>query len=163
MGQTNETFEDIYQEYYPMVFQICFGYFKGEEEIAKDASQEVFIIIWKNLKKFKGDSSIKTWIYRITVNTCLGQIKADSRRKEALNHVERNHRDANLDDSVSNLYKAIGQLNKTDRLIIMMVLEKEKQKTIAEILGIEETNLRVKIHRIKIKLGKILETMRDER
>ena len=45
----------------------------------------------------------------------------------------------------------------------MMVLEKEKQKTIAEILGIEETNVRVKIHRIKIKLGKILEMMRDER
>ncbi len=163
MEQIKETFEDIYQKYYPMVFQICYGYFKGVEEIAKDASQEVFIIIWKNLKKFKGESSIKTWIYRITVNTCLGQIKAATRRKEALDQIQMDHREENLDDSISRLYKAIGQLNKTDRIIIMMVLEKEKQKTIAEILGIEETNLRVKIHRIKIKLGKILETMPDER
>lgn len=163
MEQINDTFEEIYQRYYPMVFQICFGYFKGVEEIAKDASQEVFIIIWKNLKKFKGESSIKTWIYRITVNTCLGQIKSDTKRKEALQLIELDHPDENLDDSISKLYKAIGQLNKTERLIIMMVLEKEKQKTIAEILGIEETNLRVKIHRIKIKLGKIIQTMQDER
>lgn len=163
MEQTKENFEEIYQRYYSMVYQICFGYFKGEAEVAKDASQEVFIIIWKNLKKFKGKSSIKTWIYRITVNTCLGQIKANSRRKEALHQIGMNHQDENLDDSISKLYQAIGELNKTERLIIMMVLEKEKQKTIAEILGIEETNLRVKIHRIKIKLGKILETMSDER
>ncbi|MBX2878183.1 MAG: sigma-70 family RNA polymerase sigma factor [Saprospiraceae bacterium] len=163
MAQIKENFEELYHGYYPMVFQICLGYFKGEEDIAKDASQEVFIIIWKNLKKFKGESSIKTWIYRITVNTCLGQIKADSRREKALNQIEMDHQDENLDDSISKLYKAIGQLNKTERLIIMMVLEKEKQKMIAEILGIEETNLRVKIHRIKIKLGKILETMKDDR
>lgn len=163
MEQIKERFEGIYQRYYPMVFQICYGYFKGDEVVAKDTSQEVFIIIWKNLKKFKGKSSIKTWIYRITVNTCLGQIKADTRRKEALDQMQMDHREEQLDDSISRLYKAIGQLNKTDRLIIMMVLEKEKQRTIAEILGIEETNLRVKIHRIKIKLGKILETMRDER
>lgn len=91
MGQIKDIFEEIYQEYYLMVFQICFGYFKGEEEIVKDVSQEVFIIIWKNLKKFKGELFIKIWIYRIMVNICLGQIKVDSRRKEVLNYVYRDY------------------------------------------------------------------------
>lgn len=54
------------------------------------------------------------------------------------------------------LYSAIGQLAEIDRLIIMMVLDELKYEEIANIIGISEGNLRVKIHRIKATLKKIL-------
>jgi len=64
-------FETIYHQHEPMVLQMCLGFVKGDNDIANDLLQEVFISVWKNLEKFKGASTYKTWIYRITVNTCL--------------------------------------------------------------------------------------------
>lgn len=55
------------------------------------------------------------------------------------------------------LYQAIGQLSKIDRLIIMMVVEEVEYEEITRVVGIQANNLRVKIHRIKSRLKKILE------
>ena len=50
---------------------------KGNRAMAKDLSQEVFLKVWNNLDKFRGDASPKTWIYRITINTCIQQVKKE--------------------------------------------------------------------------------------
>lgn len=49
---------------------------------AQDASQEVWIRVWRNIKNFRGESAFSTWLYRITVNTCLSARRKESRRKE---------------------------------------------------------------------------------
>ena len=49
---------------------------------AQDASQETWIRAWKNIENFRGDSAFSTWLYRITVNTCLSWRRKESRRKE---------------------------------------------------------------------------------
>ena len=58
-----------------MVQQMCLGFVKGDYDKATDLSQEVFIKVWTHLETFKGESSYKTWVYRITVNTCLQLIR----------------------------------------------------------------------------------------
>src|ERR671912_409687 len=68
-------FESLHQEYRSMVLQMCLGFMKGDEDLAKDLSQQVFINTWQALGKFRNASSYKTWIYRITVNTCLNYIR----------------------------------------------------------------------------------------
>ena len=70
-------FESLHLQYYAMVLQMSLGYMKGDSELARDMAQEVFINIWNALAKFKGESSYKTWIYRITVNTCLLYIRSN--------------------------------------------------------------------------------------
>ena len=65
------------------------------------------------------------------------------------------------DDYVPELYKAIGQLKKLDRLIIMMVLENQDYDSISEVIGIKPTNVRVKIHRIKKRLETILKNNKN--
>jgi RNA polymerase sigma-70 factor (ECF subfamily) len=49
---------------------------------AQDASQEVWIRVWRNMRTFRGDSAFSTWLYRITVNTCLSMRQRESRRQD---------------------------------------------------------------------------------
>ena len=160
----NEPFEKIYHRHHPMVLQMCLGFVKGDKDTANDLSQEIFISVWNNLDKFRGASSYKTWIYRITVNTCLQYVKKEKsvpifgiENQTSLIETEKV-----TDDNIPKLYNAIGQLKKIDRLIIMMVLENQDYDSISEVIGIKPTNVRVKIHRIKKRLETILKNNKNE-
>ncbi len=162
MNKKNEAlFILIHEQYYPMVSQMCLGFVKGDTEVASDLSQEVFINIWNKLDSFKGKSSHKTWVYRITVNTCLQYLRKEKNKiilpiskvvHTLVDEPKNTHANPN-----KSLYDAIGQLNEVDRLIIMMVLEGQDYGDISEVLGVNPTNVRVKIHRIKKRLKKILD------
>ncbi len=158
--KNQQLFETIYKQCYPMVLQMCLGFMKGDNDLALDLSQEVFINIWNAFETFKGKSTHKTWVYRITVNTCLQYLRKEKKQKKiALEKIENTLTDNVQDrqqDQNKTLYLAIGQLEDLDRLIIMMVLEEQDYDTISEVLGITPTNVRVKIHRIKKKLKKIV-------
>lgn len=156
-------FERIYSENYPMVIQMCLGYVKGNKAMAKDLSQEVFLKVWNNLDTFRGDALHKTWIYRITINTCIQQVKKEQKRElkfskelQPLSNSYESDKEKDLEENIAQLYHAIGSLKEIDRLIIIMVLEDESSDSIAKIIGISSTNVRVKIHRIKKRLEKIL-------
>ncbi len=62
-----------------------------------------------------------------------------------------------VDHTYQSLYTAIGKLEEVDRVLMMLLLDELSYEEIAEVLGIKPTNLRVKIHRVKEKLKKILE------
>ncbi len=162
-----ELFEEIYHQHHPMVLQMCLGFVKGDSDTASDLLQEIFISVWNNLEKFKGASTYKTWIYRITVNTCLQYIKKEKKeRTYPISEIEKQAVVTN-NENVSNpniqiFYNAIGELKKIDRLIIMMVLENQDYDDISEIIGIKPTNVRVKIHRIKKRLEIILKRRKNE-
>ena len=67
---TMPDFESLFAEYQPMVYSVGLRYL-GTHQDAEDATQEVFTKVWKNLKAFNRCSSLKTWIYRIAINTCI--------------------------------------------------------------------------------------------
>ena len=153
-----QRFETYFNQYQDMVHALCLGYSKGDRDLTNDLVQETFIKIWGALPKFEERSSPKTWIYRICVNTCLLHIrKTKNKQTEAL---ENNHSsivdEGPVDKNYSELYQAIGQLKELDRIIIMLVLDELPYEEIAEITGLTEGNLRVKISRAKQKLNKLL-------
>ena len=153
-------FQSLHQQYEAMVLQLCLGYMKGDKELAKDIAQEVFVNIWNALDRFKGAATYKTWIYRITVNTCLLQLRTDKNKYTVSLHPDvvqtRVEPTAAQEETYDALYKAIGQLSEVDRFIIMLVLEELEYEEIASIVGINNINLRVKIHRIKKKMKQLL-------
>jgi RNA polymerase sigma factor (sigma-70 family) len=160
MSDLRLSFESLHVSYQPMVLQMCSGFMKGDREMADDLAQEVFINVWHALPNFRGDSSHKTWIYRITVNTCLQQLrKARKDMRAPLEHAEGTVADSGNpeEERAANLMKAIGQLEEVDRLIIMMVLDELEYEEIARVMGISENNLRVRIHRIKGRLKTLLQ------
>lgn len=129
---------------------------------AKDIAQETFITVWQQLPKFRNESSVGTWIFRIASNHCLRQIEKDNRMPKT--ELTKKLKDE-MPDEITNkpdkklefLYKSISELPETDRIIISLELEEVKQSEIAEIMGLSEANVRVKIHRIKEKLSKKFE------
>jgi RNA polymerase sigma-70 factor (ECF subfamily) len=152
-----ENFTALYNQHAPGIKKLCLGY-TGDAILAQDLLQETFISVWNNMEKFRADSSWSTWIYRIAVNTCLGQLR---KKKETSLDIE-NSSYAMLPDDVNTkeqevqlLYKCISKLAETDRLVITMVLEDTPYEEIATITGITENNLRVKIYRIKKQLTEI--------
>ncbi|MGZ5220253.1 MAG: RNA polymerase sigma factor, partial [Chitinophagaceae bacterium] len=56
-------FDSLFAQHYAMVLQICKGYMKGDDDLAKDLAQDVFINVWNALSKFRGEALHKTWIY----------------------------------------------------------------------------------------------------
>src|ERR1700742_3415927 len=142
-------FDEIYKTYWNKVFRICMGYV-NDHDWAKDIAQETFVTIWQQLPKFRGEAAIGTWIFRIAANNCLRQIERQNRMpRTAMPEDVAEHMTYNYEPDVQFLYKCIAELPETDRLIISLELEDVKQAEIAKIIGLNETNIRVKIHRIK--------------
>ncbi len=153
---TNEGFTELFNRHYPRVLRICKGYFNGNQTLAVDATQEVFIKVWEKLPGFRHESSISTWIFRITVNTCLMQLRKAAGSKETsmefVPDLQQEDDQQEQTEKLRKLYACIQQLDETGKLIILLVLESVAYADIAQIVGISEETLRVKIHRIKKNL-----------
>ena len=155
--RTKFNFEEIYQKNYPKVMRLCLGYVKGDDALAKDLAQEVFIKIWQSLANFREEATISTWIYRITVNTCLLQL-----RKKKLPHssktmdsiISREEENSSKENQLTKMYACIHKLSKENKGIILLELEGLPQKEIAEIMGLSHDTVRVRVHRIKNSLTK---------
>lgn len=158
MEQKDKLFKQIFDTNSKKIFHLCYGY-TGDTDAANDLLQETFLKVWQNLDKFRNKSLISTWIYRIAVNTCLTYLRSEKRQgKEELteNIIENRAEEySEKNEQVALLYTSISKLEENDRLIITMVLDELPYQEIAEISGISEGNLRVKIHRIKQKLTEI--------
>lgn len=145
-------FEDIYELYWQKIFRLCMGYV-NDSDLAQDLAQETFIIVWQQLPKFRNESSIGTWIFRIASNNCLRQIEKEKKFSKTdlpINLEEK--KQESMEPQIQLLYQFISELPETDRIIISLELEEVKQAEIAQITGLSEANIRVKIHRIKEKL-----------
>ncbi|MBB3700999.1 sigma-70 family RNA polymerase sigma factor [Flammeovirga yaeyamensis] len=148
-------FEEIYQNYWQKVFRLAMGYV-NDHDLAKDLTQDVFIIVYQKLSTFNKQSSIGTWIFRIASNTCLRSVEKRQKQQttdlpQDLSSSENQFED---NDQIKFLYQCISTLSEIDRLIISLELEEVPQNEIAEIVGISNGNVRTKIHRIKEKLNK---------
>lgn len=159
--KNEQVFDEIFRTHYPKVFRLCKGYFNGNEDLAADSAQETFIKVWQNLHSFRGESQLSTWIYRIAVNHCLTLLRKKKRKQEVsadhlIEFVQEDSPD-NKEEKFADMYTCIQQLDPADRMIILMTLEAVSYPEIAAVIGIEEGNLRVRIHRIKKRLIKCVQ------
>ncbi|MFH6987044.1 RNA polymerase sigma factor [Flavobacterium collinsii] len=156
-----EQFNEIYNKHYNKVFRLCKGYFCGDVALASDAAQEIFIKVWENLDTFRNESSISTWIYRITVNTCLLYLRKSSSRKEiradVLPQVASETYSNEKEEQLQQMYQCIQKLEETNKMIILMTLDGIEYLEISEVIGITEETLRVRIHRIKKSLTQCIQ------
>jgi len=150
-----EQFQNIYYKNYPNVIRLCLGYVNGREDLAKDLAQEVFIKVWQNLQSFRNNSNISTWIYRITVNTCLQELRRKKVKHLTLNiAADKTINPDEKEDQFMEMYRCINTLSSDNKTIILLELENVPQLEIAQITGISHQAVRTRIHRIKEQLSK---------
>lgn len=162
MDNKAEYFKNIYQEVSAKVYRLCLGY-TGNREDAEDLFQDIMILIWNNLHTFRNESSVNTWIFRIAVNRALLYVKRRSRKEKLVQTLyQSNHQKIELSEETDSkegkeeiinfLYARIAELEELDRIIISMILEGCSYKEISDVLGINISNVGVRINRIKNKL-----------
>lgn len=152
-----QDFDSLYKEFSPRIYRLCLSY-SGDRLFADDLHQETWIAVWNSLPRFRGESKIGTWIYRIAINTCLVGLKKEKPTADNSEEVLARliHEDTpDNSKEIDRLYKCISQLKENERIIITLVLDEKTYPEIAEITGITENNLRVKIHRIKKELHQL--------
>jgi|SRR5690606_24826199 RNA polymerase sigma factor, sigma-70 family len=158
MNNQRQLFQQLFEDNSKKVYHLCYGY-TGDRDSANDLMQETFIKVWQNLEKFRNQAQLSTWIYRIAVNTCLSYLRTAKRRAtdELNENIVENYAEeySEKQEQIALLYKSIAKLEENERIIISMVLDEIPYSEIAEVAGISEGNLRVKIHRIKHKLTEI--------
>ena len=108
------TINHIIAEYRYSIFKICLGYSKNVQD-AEDLLQETLVNIWRGLESFRNESNIRTWIYRITTNTCLISLCKKSVKMVALEKVSEARysfyeEPKGLDDSFLALHRSIQEL-----------------------------------------------------
>lgn len=166
-------YRELYDDYVEKIGGIARSYL-GIDDV-EDVVQEVFIKVYKNIKKFRGDSSLSTWIYRITVNVCKDMLGKKHRRKEVLTSFgeeeddEKNKIKEPVDDlqpsdelmrdlSAEEILKAIDSLSKEDRLLInLREIEEMSYEQIAEIMDKPVGTVKSRLHYARERLKGILE------
>ena|SRR5690554_833418 len=155
---TEQEFTNIYNLHASKIHRLCLGYASGNNELAKEWLQETFIKVWKHRNSFKGRSSIDTWIYRIAVNVCLGDLRKP-RKSITINEdlLSNSNYDENIDNNEGNIkkmYHCIDQLNEQNKALILLELENIPQATIADTVGLAHGTLRTRLSRIRKSLLK---------
>lgn len=157
-----EQFKQIIAENGDRIARIC-RYYNPNAEDQKDMYQEVLVNIWKSLDRFRGDSAISTWVYRIAVNTSLSFTGKTFRNMKLMVDADPQNLNVLFDDDeletkvkqevhFERLQEQLNLLSVIDKALMSLVLEGLSMREIAEVIGLTEPNVRVKIHRIKDQL-----------
>lgn len=158
-------FNQLFEDNKDRVFRICCAYVRNDQN-RKDLFQEIFLNVWKNLKSFRNESHINTWIYRISINTSINFCRLQSsndKRCEEIKHEVLSVDEKELsykfkqEEELEKMFAAINELPLLEKTIISLHLEGIDHGGIAEICGINEGNVRVRFHRSKKKLKQIME------
>lgn len=153
------TFLNALDESQEKLLRVCYSYANNTEE-AKDLFQEVLINIWKALPNFNGDSSLSTWMYRITLNVGLrhrSNLLKDKKRISqigsiTIEQIEGHQEERGSRHKLDLLRQCVRNLNEIDKAVITLYLEDLPYKEIGTILGLKENTVAVRVKRIKTKL-----------
>ena len=150
-----DQFISVIKENQNLIYKICYSYCSNSEN-RKDLQQEILLQLWNSFSKFDGRAKLSTWIYRIALNTAISYYRNDSKHRDKKINIDTSiisfssfEYVPEQDENITLLYQFIENLNELDKALILLYLDDNKYKDIAEILGISETNVATKISRIK--------------
>ncbi len=148
-------FETWLDQYKALIFKVVRAYaFTTADQ--DDLFQEITIQVWHSIPNFRKESLATTWLYRIALNTAIKWVRKERKhpQPETLENVEQVLHESKMpmDDRLAWLYEEIYKLDEIDRSLTLMMLDNFSYKEMADILGISESNVGVKINRIKKQL-----------
>ena len=164
-GDTN-AYSVLVDRYKDKVFSLVFGILK-DNELAQEVAQDLLVKAYTSLKKFRMDSSFSTWIYRISYNSAISETRkrkqySTSFDEKILSEVSKDHEYETIEsiDKENDQYrlsKAISALLPDEQLIInMYYFESKAISDISEVTGLGQSNIKVKLHRLRKKLKELL-------
>ena len=139
-----------------IINKICYFYARTPEDF-KDLRQDVLAEIWHSFSTFRGNASISTWVYRITLNICISSLRRQKRYGKQIGLESLPDLIAEEGDSMERnklLYSLINTLRNEDKAIILMWLDEMPYEEIAQIMGMSRNTLATRLRRIKQSLAR---------
>lgn len=161
MQEREKEFSKLIKDNQGLIIKVSRLYTNSPED-EQDLFQEIVLQLWRSYDTFKGNSKISTWMYRVALNTAITLFRKKTKSPQTDELMDFHYKDFPEDDDekqqqISLLYKVIKMLPRVERAIVMMYLDDQPYREIAETLGISEVNARVKMNRLKKNLKELME------
>ena len=150
-------FIGIVREYERIIYKVCTFYVSDESPMA-DLYQEVVLNLWKGFPKFRNECTVSTWIYRVSLNTCISGFRKESRRATKIpvsflqEDILADDESPDIEEKINEMYRLINRLTTLEKAIILLILEEKSYREIADITGLTVSNVATKLKRTKEKL-----------
>ena len=157
---TEEEFVRQVQANQGIIQKICSLYAQTLAD-KEDLFQEIVVQLWRAIPKFQEKSKFSTWLYRVALNTAISDLRKRSRTLPVIEtevaslEAKFELTDVDKEEKLQTLYTAIARLQEIDKAIVMLYLEDKSYDEMEDILGVNASNLRVKMNRIKEKLREL--------
>ena len=155
MEPNEKEFARVVREQKSTIYTVCYMFSKDNDEV-NDLFQEILINLWKGFDSFEGRSDIRTWVYRVALNTCITIDRKKKRRRDKEAKVEMDinlYEDNDADTKqVKKLYERTNKPGVFGRAIVLLWLEGMPYDEIGQIVGISSKNVSVKLVRIREEL-----------
>jgi RNA polymerase sigma-70 factor (ECF subfamily) len=160
---TQPEFVQLIRDNNGLILKVC-NLYAATPQDRQDLYQEIVIQLWRSVAKFRNESKLTTWMYRVALNTAISDYRKQQRKisttdlslmaTDFADQAEYGDKEARL----QSLYSAINHLPEIEKAIVMLYLDDKSYEEMEDILGINQNNLRVKMNRIKEKLRQLTKT-----
>jgi RNA polymerase sigma-70 factor (ECF subfamily) len=156
VSEQSRIFDDWVSQHKGLLFKVvhAYGFTSHDRE---DLFQEIATQVWNSIPRFRGESAVTTWLYRVALNSALAWSRKERRHRDKMQALESDEPALRETPQVKDrrlgwLYEQIAQLDHVDRSLTLLFLDGFSYREMAETLGISESYVGVKINRIKTYL-----------
>lgn len=161
IADQQQRFADWMRAHSAILHHVVNGFAAGDDR--SDLLQEVLLAVWKSIPAFRGQAKPTTYLYRVSHNAALLWIRTEKNYRRRVEQFSAESPqsfssvpDSLTDERLAKLYTAIRQLKPVDRSLMLLSLDGLSYREMAEVLGLSESNVGVKINRIKTQLAQTL-------
>lgn len=151
MGSLESDFISIVDENQGLIHKVCHLYTDNDED-RNDLFQEIVLQLWKAFPRFNGNSKLSTWMYRVALYTAMNDLKKRKKKRHLKLDTDSVRNNAELNFDLEHVKAGLALLSSTERAMLTLYIDDKTYKEIAEIIGITESNVGVRLNRIKKKL-----------
>ena len=155
---TDDEFIAQLSQHERLLHSISVTFARGDAEVEKDIYQEILYNLWRTRDRYNGQCSIKNWFYHVGLNTSISLWRQEKKRVQTtpitplMAESVADEPSAPLYDE---LYRLIDLLPKDDQALVFLYIDGATEEEMASVLGISQSNVGVRIHRVKQKLSKL--------
>ena len=147
-----DRFQALVEEHKKILYKVCVSYCKNPID-RDDLAQEILVQLWRSFTRFDGRVRFSTWMYRIALNVAISFYRRERVRTRHVVFGDEHLLEA-ADETASHpeiqlLYQWIGELDPLNKALVLLYLDGNSYREIADVLGISETNIATKISRLK--------------
>lgn len=164
LRERETVFSEMTEKYSRLMASICLSFANSKEDF-EDLRQESLINIWKGISGFRKESGISTWIYRVTLNTCVSCRRRSHKKNEvSLETLCTELYDSSTADDIRRyrlMYRLIGQLKPLDKSVMLMWLDEKSYEEISDVTGLSRDAVAARLRRAKNAIVEMYNAKKD--